>query len=310
MSTTNKKIGVILMTYGSATTANHVEEYFREIYGDKVSLEVIEDFKRRYRLVGYSPLIDITRAQAKSLQTLLGTRFVVQAGMRHREPSIARAIAACKSKGATRLIGIILSPQYSKLIMGSYLKSFAAAAAAAGYDPSQYYIARSWPTEKKFIQLLANRAKEALTQLHALYAKPVPIVLTTHSLPERVVANDTNYMRELRQTQVALKKALHMPRLEVYTGYQSAGHTPEKWLKPDLTDVLDIVAQQHTAILIVPIQFLADHLEILYDLDIAGSEQCADRGISYHRIAVPNTDPLFIAALKDIVLREVRVRRA
>ena len=300
----NKKIGIVLMTYGSATTAEHVEEYFTKIYGGKASRELVEDFARRYRLVGYSPLIDITREQARHLEKKLGKRYVVQAGMRHSEPSIENAIIACKKKGAKKLLGIILSPQFSSFIMDGYNNTFEKAAQKAGYSENEYHIAKAWPTEPRFIELLAKRTRDKMTILERIHGKRIPVIFTTHSLPERVVAKDPGYLDELDTTRKALLVLLRDLKLEWYAGYQSAGHTPEPWLKPDLTDILDKVKGKTPAVLIVPIQFLADHLEILYDLDFGGSEQCADREIAYHRIELPNTHPLFIGALADIVKRE------
>lgn len=295
------------MTYGSATVAEHVETYMRAIYGEKASKETIEDFERRYRLVGHSPLVELTRQQAALLQKRLGEAYIVESAMRHSEPFIRDAVAACRREGASRLLGIILSPQFSSHIMEAYKKTLFESAQHAGYDAADIAIAEPWPTEPHFIELLAARVEEKLHMLRELHGSDVPVVFTTHSLPERVVKNDPSYLSELAATTDAILNALHQPRLESYSAYQSAGHTPEAWLKPDLTDILaDLGKKNAPAVLIVPIQFLADHLEILYDLDIAGAEQCADHGIAYNRIELPNLDPLFIEALAAVAQRPGR----
>jgi len=305
----SKTIGVIVMTYGSATTAEHVAEYMKHIYKDSIPEGLIEDFAERYRLVGHSPLVDITRQQASALEERLklstnsnSVRYVVQTGMLHSKPFIDDAVAACHKAGAEQLIGIILSPQFSSFIMEGYRSALKTAAAKHGFTEKRLTIVGPWPTEPHFIELLAIRVTDVLAKLRTIYGTTIPVVFTTHSLPERVVANDPTYLDQLKATADAVVAKLHSPKLQWYAAYQSAGHTPEAWLKPDLVDILAKLRDQHQpAVLIVPIQFLADHLEILYDLDIAGSEQCQEYGIAYNRIELPNTAPLFIRALAALV---------
>ncbi|MDO8518248.1 MAG: ferrochelatase, partial [bacterium] len=125
---------------------------------------------------------------------------------------------------------------------------------------------------------------------------------TTHSLPQRVVASDPQYLEQLKATTDAIITTIHDPTLEWYSAYQSAGHTRESWLQPDVADILSLLhTEKVQAVLLVPVQFLADHLEISYDLDIAAKKQCAEYNIAYHRTALPNTDPLFIQALTAVV---------
>jgi ferrochelatase len=319
-----EKIGVILMTYGSATTAEHVREYFTHIYGDKVSETTIQDFENRYRLVGHSPLIEITQKQAELLEENLGENYVVRAGMRHSHPFIEEAMGECIEAGAKKIVGIILSPQFSSFIMEGYKKDFTAAALKYGLKEGDFTVAPQWPTEEHFIELLAQRIAESLEKLQKEYGKQIPVIFTTHSLPQRVVEKDPSYLDQLTATIDAVRAKLHQKplfqNLEWYAAYQSAGHTPEEWLKPDLTDILQELAQKNPplrpnsakasmgkqdsagreAVLIAPIQFLTDHLEILYDLDIAARQQCLDVGLSYNRIELPNTHPLFIEALKAL----------
>lgn len=285
------------MTYGSATEAEHVRDYFEHIYPGKASPELIADFEHRYRVTGGSPLIRITQEQAALLEKELGERYVVRAGMRHSAPFIAEAVAECKQAGAESLTGIILSPQFSSFIMEGYTKDFRAAAEQNGVEDA--IVAESWQTEEHFIELLANRVQDKLSAV----GHHTPVVFTTHSLPQRVVEKDPSYLNQLQQTIDAVRKRLESD-IEWYQGYQSAGHTPEQWLTPDLTDILsDLQKKGHSSVLIVPIQFLADHLEILYDLDIAAREQCEEAHISYNRIELPNTDPLFIKALANVSRR-------
>ena len=290
-------VGVILMTYGSATTAERVRPYLERIYKDKASDTLIADFENRYRLIGHSPLIEMTEHQALDLQTELGNGFVVRAGMRHSAPSIDEAVASCKASGATSLVGIILSPQFSSFIMEGYKIAFATAAQNQGI--AHAVVVDPWPAEEHFIELLATRTQQALDTIKKETGTDAPVIFTTHSMPKRVVENDPSYMEQLSATIDAVRRRLD-PTIKWHAAYQSAGHSPGEWLKPDLMDILAELRDKKTAsVLIVPIQFLSDHLEVLYDLDIAARKQCEMLGINYHRIQLPNRDPLFIQSLAN-----------
>ena len=292
----NEKIGVVLMTYGSATTALHVREYFEAIYKGTAPEALIADFENRYRLIGHSPLIEITEMQSLLLEERLGDAYVVRSGMRHSAPSITDAVVACKAEGATKMIGCILSPQFSSFIMEGYKTAFMSAVKEAGIQNSS--LVHPWPTEEHFVELLAIRTTDALEKIRTESGIDAPVIFTTHSMPKKIVENDADYLKQLGATVDAVRRKLPSG-LEWYAGYQSAGHTPEQWLKPDLTEIL--AGLDARSVLIVPIQFLADHLEILYDLDIAARKQCESRGIAYNRIELPNTHPLFIETLATMV---------
>ena len=235
------------------------------------------------------------------LQDKLGSAYVVLCGMRHSDPSIEDAVTQCRKLGASKIVGIILSPQSSSFIMEGYRTNLLAAATKSGFPDGSAVIADPWPTEKHFIELVSRRIEESLKKLEHLHGRRPPVIFTTHSLPKRVVKSDPSYLHQLKATRDAIVAKINNPSLEWFTGYQSAGHTPEVWLKPDLVDILKMLKKKKAmAVLIAPIQFLADHLEILYDLDRAGAEQCMEHGIAYNRIGLPNIAPLFIEALASI----------
>lgn len=295
------------MTYGSATTSKDVPEFLRHVYHREPDPEVVAEFKRRFDLIGSSPLIEITIAQAKALQSELDEQFgdgsyLVEAGMLHSEPSIDHAVSRLIKGGCQKIRGLLLSPQYSSIIMGGYNRALEAAAAKYGFD-GEVSVIGPWPDEPIVIKLLSDRLKESYVQLQDRYGRPVPIIFTTHSLPESVVKRDPSYLDQLQTTIDAVVRETGLSEDQWQAGYQSAGHTPEEWLKPDLKDLL---ADYHDvpAVLIVPIQFLTDHLEVLYDLDTAAREQAEEFGIDYHRIQLPNTDALLIRALADIIARQ------
>ncbi len=294
------------MTYGSATTARDVPDFLTHVYRITPPASVINEFKRRFDLIRSSPLVEITTAQAHALELELKKRcgqnaYIVKAGMLHSAPYIDNAVINLAQAGCTKVIGLLLSPQYSSIIMSGYEQALAHAAAEAGIK--DYQVIGPWPNQPKFIQLLSERLVSSRAELAARYAGPVPIIFSTHSLPKSVVKRDPGYLQQLRQTIAAIVRKAGLDDDDWVAAYQSAGHTPEEWLKPDLQDVLNTLsAQEVPAVLVVPIQFLSDHLEVLYDLDIAAAEQASNANIGYHRIELPNVDLLFIKALADLVI--------
>jgi len=303
---------VLLMTYGSAVTADDVPAYLRSVYrGRDPDPELVAEFQRRYRLVGRSPLVDITEAQAAALQDLLDAehgagRYLVAVGMLHSRPWIRDGVARLAEAGVRRLVGIVLAPQYSPIIMGGYGRAVDAAAGALGTG-AVVTVAGPWHDTPAFLDALATRVREALDRLRAAGEDDVPVILTAHSLPKSVVDRDTAYLDQLAETVDAVVRRAGLDPGRAWFAYQSAGHTPEEWLKPDLKDLLPgIRAAGHRAVLVVPVQFLADHLEILYDIDVAAREEAEEAGLSFHRIELPNTSLAFIRALADVVRREER----
>jgi ferrochelatase len=296
------------MTYGSATTSADVSEFLHHVYPNPTG-QLIAEFQRRFDLVGSSPLVEITMEQSDALQAELERRagkgvYHVQTGMLHSRPFIDAAMRRLSERDVTRVLGLLLSPQYSPLIMRGYDKALAAAGKKHGFKPESVRMLGPWPEERKFIELTSSRLTAARAALNEQYGQAVPVIFTTHSLPEAVVKRDPSYLDQLQATVGAVVGEAHLSAGEWHYAYQSAGHTPEPWLKPDLNDVIaDLRPSGAKAVLIVPVQFLADHLEILYDLDTAAREETEELGVAYHRLPVPGTEPLFIQALADIVTR-------
>jgi len=283
--------GVILMTYGAPADDADVAAYLGRVRGHPPAPELVLEMRRRYGLIGGSPLVEITHAQAAALAGVLGPDFRVRAGMRFSEPSIEAALRALVADGATRVVGVPMSPQWSDRLMSGYER---AVADASGLP---FAIARSWWCAPSFVAALAGAIRESLS---ALAASSPAVVLTAHSLPRRVFEAEPVYVEELQETARAVAQEARLERW--WFAYQSAGHTAEEWLRPDLVDIFpSLAAEGATDVLVAPVQFLADHLEVLYDLDIAAAAQARDFGLRYHRIAMPNTRPDFIRALAAIV---------
>jgi len=303
------RLGIVLATFGSAVTSDDVPAYMASVRGGReASPDLIAEFRRRYDLIGRSPLIDITREQARALQTLLDAgrgsgRAIVAPGMLHSEPSLASALDAVHAGGAHTIVVVVLAPQYSPIILAGYERAVAAWSAA--HPGVEVRIAGAWHLIPEWIAALAERVTEALAQLDPAVRDTIPIIFTAHSLPRPVVDRDPGYITQLHDTATSVACALDLDASRWSFAYQSAGHTPEEWLTPDVKDLFPGFRDAGvTEVLIVPLQFLADHLEILYDIDIAAQEEAVEAGITMHRIALPNTQPAFIRALAAVVERE------
>jgi protoporphyrin/coproporphyrin ferrochelatase len=300
--------GVLLMTYGSAATADEVPAYLRSVRGGRdADPELIAEFERRYRLIGWSPLVRITTEQGAALQRRLDDdhgagRYRVEVGMLHSDPSIDEAVARLAQAGVRRLVGVVLSPQWSPVIMGGYRRALDAAAFRLGPD-AEVTMAGAWHHTPAFLDALAERVGEARGRL----GPDVPVLFTAHSLPKAVIDRDPGYLDQIHATIAAVVERVGLTAGRWQFAYQSAGHSPEEWLTPDLKDLLPgLRAAGHDAVLVVPVQFLADHLEILYDIDVAAREEAEAEGLAFHRIELLNTSPTFIRALADVARAEER----
>ena len=302
-------LGVVLATFGSAVTADDVPAYLASVRGGReVPADLIDEFRRRYDLIGRSPLIDITEAQGRQLQALLdaadgtsGARVVV--GMLHSAPSLPGALDLLAADGIRRIVVIVLAPQYSPIILAGYERTVAAWSGA--HPDVDVHIAGAWHLLPEWIDALSERVTEAMGRLEPEVRDRIPIVFTAHSLPRSVVDRDPGYIDQLRATAAAVAARLGLDPGRWQFAYQSAGHTPEEWLSPDVKDLFPAFGDRGiTDVLVVPLQFLADHLEILYDIDIAAGEEATAAGVTMHRIELPNTQPAFIRALAAVVERE------
>jgi protoporphyrin/coproporphyrin ferrochelatase len=303
------RTGVVLMTYGSPRDLDDVGAYMTRVRGGREpSPELVAEFRRRYHTIGLSPLVEITARQAARLEATLNDdgrdAYRVRAGMRFSEPSVAGAVGALVADGAERLVGVILSPQYSPLLMAGYPQALDAAAGERGVPARTV---GAWHLEPGFVRLMASRIHLALAAYPADGRERVPVLLTAHSLPKRVVEREPAYVDQLHETARAIARAAGLAPERWLFVYQSAGHTPEEWLKPDLLDVLPrLAAECHRRVLVAPVQFLADHLETLYDIDVAGRAQATQAGIEHFaRIPAPNDADDLAATLAAVVRREL-----
>lgn len=294
--------GVLLMTYGSPVSLERedIRSYLTRVRGGREpDPELVDEFTRRYEVIGGSPLIGITRTQAAGLAKALG--WPVEVGMRFSEPSIETGLRALADAGVTSVAAIVLSPQYSPLLMNGYARAIDDALVTLVDSAPAVRVAGAWHEEPAFVQALADRLTNILGRLRANEPVGASVLMTAHSLPRRVADQEPDYLAQLRATAEAVARAAGLPPEGWTFCWQSAGHEPGEWMKPDFADLMpEIAARGGRSVVVVPVQFLADHLEILYDVDVGAREQAERCGLDFHRIESLNDDPGLIEALASV----------
>ena len=225
--------------------------------------------------------------------------------MRHAAPFVADAFAILAADGITRVVAVILSPQHSPILMSGYHDAVEQAKGVLGSEAS-VSVAGPWHVLPPFIEAMAQRVRDALERMPAVQRETAPVVMTAHSMPKSVVDREPHYVDMLLETAGAIAREAGLPGERWQLAYQSAGHAQVEWLTPDVKDLFPEMRQAgHEAVLVVPVQFLADHLELLYDIDVAAKEQAELAGLTLARAEALNAHPGFIRALADVVLREL-----
>jgi ferrochelatase len=306
------KPGVLLMTYGSPSSLQRedIRAYLARVRGGREpDAELVDEFTRRYEVIGGSPLIEITGAQAAALRDSLD--WPVEVGMRFSEPSIMDGLRALADRGVEYVAAIVLSPQFSSLLMGGYAKAIDEARAELRDRAPRVEVAGAWHDEPAFIAALASRVSDALAVLPPDERDAVGVLMTAHSLPRRVAEQEPEYLAQLRDTAEAVAARVGIAAGRWQFCWQSAGHEPGEWMRPDFADLMpEIAASGGRSVLVVPVQFLADHLEILYDVDVGAREQAEHHGLAFRRIESLNADPELIEALATVTRRSVQVDKS
>ena len=294
------KTAVIAMAYGSPTRVEDIPAYFSDIRGGRpVRQEAVDALVGRYRRIGASPLNEITERQRAALEAELG--LPVYTGMKHWDPWIADAVARALDDGAERLVGLVLAPHYSGMSVGGYRDRLTAA--LNGRRPDVRFI-ESWHDHEPFLDVLAGRVRAKLAE-HG-WEEDGHVVFTAHSLPERILADGDPYRDQLLETAGFVAERVGLPAGRWSFAFQSESATGEPWLGPDILDHLDALAAGGVRrVLVSAVGFVADHLEILWDLDVEARERAAALGIELDRTESMNDDPAFILALADLVRREL-----
>jgi protoporphyrin/coproporphyrin ferrochelatase len=292
------RAAVVLMAYGSPERLEDVPAYYADIRGGRpIKPEHLEDLVARYRRLGIeesNPLNEITEATRAALEAELG--LPVFTGMRHWQPRIADAVERALESGADEIVGLVLAPHYSSLSIEKYREQLVA---AIGGRVEMRFVER-WGAEPGFVALLAERLASKQHE---------HVVFTAHSLPARILAEGDPYQDELMETArlVADRAGLR----DWSFSFQSESPTGEPWLGPDILDHLGALAADGVRdVLVAPIGFVADHLEIRWDIDVEAQERAAELGLGLERIELPNADPAFIRVLAGLVRRHAAVPSA
>jgi protoporphyrin/coproporphyrin ferrochelatase len=280
------------MAYGSPATEADIAAYYTHIRGGrKPSQESLDGLTRRYRAIGGSPLSEITRAQASALAERTGMPAFV--GMKHAPPFIADGAAEARDAGVRRLVGLPLAPHYARMSLGGYLHALEAA-----WDGELVFVP-GFHDHPAFI----SAVREALAQALAV-GQPERLFFTAHSLPARILDEGDPYRQQLLESCRLVAAGMDLPPWEF--AFQSASHTGEPWMGPDLVDAIAESAARD--VLVCPIGFVADHLEILYDLDVEAQAFASEKGIRIRRTESFNAGPAFIDALAAIVADALKDR--
>jgi protoporphyrin/coproporphyrin ferrochelatase len=294
--------GVLLMTYGSPASLERsdVSRYLARVRGGREpDDDLVDEFTRRYQVIGGSPLIGITARQAEALEDRLGWPTAI--GMRFSAPTIEDGLRELAGRGVEHVAAIVLSPQFSPLLMGGYERAIREVGGSGDDGAMEVTVAGPWYREPAFVEALGGRVRDGLT---ALQDASTPVLLTAHSLPRRVADQEPDYLDQLRQTAELVADSAGLADGQWRFCWQSAGHEPGEWMSPDFADLMPELAREgHRAVLVAPVQFLADHLEILYDVEIGAREQAEQAGLAFARIASLNDDPGLIAALAAVAER-------
>jgi protoporphyrin/coproporphyrin ferrochelatase len=288
---------VVLMAYGSPERLADVPAYYADIRGGRpVAPEHLEDLVDRYRRLGIeesSPLNAVTEQTRAALEAEL--RLPVFTGMKHWTPRIADAAAAALATGADEIAGLVLAPHYSALSIAGYRQQLEQA--LTGQAALRFV--ESWHDEPGFVRLLADRIRG--TDAH--------VVFTAHSLPARILASGDPYRDQLLETSRLVAETADVDDWSF--SFQSESPTGEPWLGPDILDHLEALRGLGVEqVLVCPVGFVSDHLEIRWDLDVEAREKAEELGLRLHRIAMPNADPAFVRTLAGIVRRALSVPSA
>jgi protoporphyrin/coproporphyrin ferrochelatase len=288
------KPAVVLMAYGSPERLSDVPAYYADIRGGRpVAPEHLADLVERYRRLGIedsSPLNAVTEQTRAALEAELG--LPVFTGMKHWTPRIDDAAASALAAGAEEVVGLVLAPHYSALSIAGYREQLERALA----HRAELRFVESWHDEPGFVELLADRVRGA----------DAHVVFTAHSLPARILDTGDPYRDQLLETSRHVAQAAGLASWSF--SFQSESPTGEPWLGPDILDHLESLQRQGVErVLVCPVGFVSDHLEIRWDLDVEAQEKAAELGMRLERIEMPNAEPAFVRTLAGIVQRTLSV---
>ncbi|EAD6456443.1 TPA_asm: ferrochelatase [Listeria monocytogenes] len=301
-----KKVGLLVMAYGTPYKDEDIERYYTDIrHGHKPSEEMIADLRGRYHAIGgLSPLAKITEAQAYGLEKALNesqdeVEFKAYIGLKHIEPFIEDAVEAMHKDGIEEAISIVLAPHYSSFSVEAYNKRAKDAADKLG--GLRIKAINDWYKQPKFIQMWADRINETAKQIPADELLDTVLIVSAHSLPEKIKQHNDPYPDQLQETADFIFEKVVVPHYAL--GWQSEGKTGEPWLGPDVQDLTRELygREKYKHFIYTPVGFVAEHLEVLYDNDYECKVVTDEVGATYYRPPMPNSDPEFLEVLRTVV---------
>ncbi|WP_284240206.1 ferrochelatase [Paenibacillus glycanilyticus] len=305
----NNKTGVLVMSYGTPQSLDDVEAYYTHIRrGHPPTEEQLKELTDRYEAIvgGVFPLRENTNGQVAGLQDKLEQlapgRYVCYQGLKHAAPYIEDGVEQMAKDGIKEAVGIVLAPHYSVMSVGSYIKRAEAKAEELGIKMS---FVKEYHLHPKLLKALSERVTDGLQRLavSSNNAQPVKVLFSAHSLPEKIRELNDPYEEQLLATSAEVAKLSNVDEATWQFTWQSAGRTREPWLGPDILDTLQTLAGEGVkAVLVAPVGFVSDHLEVLYDLDLEAKQAASEIGITLERITMLNKDPLYMETLAESVI--------
>lgn len=311
---TTEPIGILLMALGGPDSLESVEPFLKDVRGGRPTPpELVHEITERYRATGgRSPALAITKELSRRLEDRLNAagppRFRVYVGLRHWHPYIRETYQEIVKDGVRRLVGVCMAPQNSQMSVGAYVKKVEEAQAESG-APIRFTYVPSWNTHPSLIQGIVANIREALGKFPADARDRVAIIFTAHSLPERALKDGDPYPDQVQATVEAALSALGPlpPAVAWRFAYQSQGRTSEKWLGPTVEETLDeLHGSGCRHVLMAPIGFVSDHLEVLYDIDIEFKKRARDKGMQLERIAMLNATAPLVETVRDVVTAHLK----
>jgi protoporphyrin/coproporphyrin ferrochelatase len=299
-----KPIGVLVMAYGGPNSLDEIPGYLADIRsGRPTPTAITEEIRNNYRQIGgKSPLLEITRLQMQALGAhLKPSDFNLYLGMRHWAPWIEETVRDMLEDGISQAISIVLAPHFSKLSVAKYQTKIAVGLKLY-HGQIEFTHIESYYDAPGLIHAFTNRVKQGLERWTSAEQNSVRVIFSAHSLPVRIQQMGDPYVEQLHQTARLVAESAGLDDAQWSWSYQSAGRTPEPWLGPQLPDHLRELARQGVRnVISVPVGFVSDHVEILYDIDIQAQEVAKELGMRLERPPALNDDPLFIQTLADII---------
>jgi ferrochelatase len=307
---TKRRIGVLVMSYGTPESLEQVEAYYTDIRrGHPPSVEQLRELTNRYEAIvgGVFPLRENTNNQVKGLQDQLNQdypeyEFSCYQGLKHAYPFIEDGVKSMIEDGITEAVGIVLAPHYSTMSVGSYIKR--AQAVANQHDITMNFVT-NYHLHPLLIQTLSARLQDALAKFPNTNKEDIRVIFSAHSLPVTILEMNDPYPEQLLETSRAISAVTNVDKWQF--AWQSAGRTATPWLGPDILDVLRTLSleEQMNNVIISPIGFVSDHLEVLYDIDIEAQKLAQELGMHLERTSSLNVDPLYMRVLAESVIHQL-----